>query len=98
MNQLPYFVVPAASASSSTYTATTAWQKAAIAAVSAMGALANPARADLVAALGETTGAMAYQRMRQRMQVDPEGRVRTLSFRFVFHGGLDIFLDYLLQI
>eukprot|EP00897_Mesotaenium_endlicherianum_P010232 jgi/Mesen1/9237/ME000006S09237 len=53
---------------------TASWQKAAIAIGSAIGALANPARADLVAALGETTGGVAFRRMRQRMLVNSEGQ------------------------
>jgi ubiquinone biosynthesis protein COQ4 len=42
---------------------------------SAVGALMNPARADLVAALGETTGAPAFQNLLDRMKKSPEGRV-----------------------
>lgn len=57
-----------------THIPTSIWQKGAIAAGSALGALTNPARADLVAALGETTGILAYERMAQRMRVDQEGR------------------------
>ncbi|GAQ93168.1 hypothetical protein KFL_013370010 [Klebsormidium nitens] len=49
-------------------------QTAAVAVGSAFGALRHPDRADLVAALGETTGLLAFRRMRERMQRDPEGR------------------------
>jgi hypothetical protein len=52
-----------------------AWQQAAVAVGSAVGALVNPARADLVAALGETTGAPAFQNLLDRMKKSPEGRV-----------------------
>lgn len=34
----------------------------------------NPARADLVGALGETTGAPAFRMMLKRMKMNPEGR------------------------
>lgn len=51
-------------------------QRAAIAAGAAMGALMNPGRADLVAALGETTGSLALRRIRDAMRADPTGRVR----------------------
>ncbi|CAM6052278.1 unnamed protein product [Sphagnum compactum] len=51
-----------------------AWQQAAVAVGSAVGALMNPARADLVAALGETTGAPAFQNLLDRMKKSPEGR------------------------
>lgn len=40
-----------------------------------MGALADPGRADLVAALGETTGRPSVERMRQRMQAHPVGKL-----------------------
>eukprot|EP00271_Cylindrocystis_brebissonii_P009810 TRINITY_DN2514_c0_g1_i1.p1 TRINITY_DN2514_c0_g1~~TRINITY_DN2514_c0_g1_i1.p1 ORF type:complete len:287 (+),score=45.11 TRINITY_DN2514_c0_g1_i1:398-1258(+) len=63
-----------------THVRTSGLQKAAIAMGSAFAALAQPERADLVAALGETTGPLAYARMRRRMQVDSEGR-RILSER-----------------
>eukprot|EP00850_Spirogloea_muscicola_P023088 SM000328S12458 [mRNA] locus=s328:97872:99740:+ [translate_table: standard] len=49
-------------------------QRLAIAVGSAVGALADPARADLVAALGETTGERAFARMRDRMATSQEGR------------------------
>lgn len=39
-----------------------------------MGALASPARADLVATLGETTGRVAFERMRERMKSSESGR------------------------
>ncbi|EFJ16291.1 hypothetical protein SELMODRAFT_271567 [Selaginella moellendorffii] len=50
------------------------WQRAAVVAGSAVGAALNPARADLVAALGETTGGFAFQRMLERMERSPEGQ------------------------
>lgn len=56
------------------------WQKAAVALGSAVGALFNPARADLVAALGETTGSLAFHSMLSRMKLSSEGR-RILAAR-----------------
>ncbi|PKA48478.1 Ubiquinone biosynthesis protein COQ4 like, mitochondrial [Apostasia shenzhenica] len=50
------------------------WQQAAVAVGSALGALLNPRRADLIAALGETTGMPAFQRVLARMKNIPEGR------------------------
>uniref|UniRef100_A0A0C9RP83 Ubiquinone biosynthesis protein COQ4 homolog, mitochondrial n=1 Tax=Wollemia nobilis TaxID=56998 RepID=A0A0C9RP83_9CONI len=50
------------------------WQQAAVAVGSALGALMNPARADLIAALGETTGKPAFEGLLQRMKGTPEGR------------------------
>eukprot|EP01018_Ginkgo_biloba_P001630 Gb_19888 [translate_table: standard] len=55
------------------------WQKAAVAVGSAFGALMNPGRADLIAALGETTGELAFQNLLDRMKRSPEGRVRMLN-------------------
>lgn len=52
------------------------WQQAAVAVGSAVGALLNPRRADLIAALGETTGKSAFERVLERMKRSPEGRVR----------------------
>lgn len=51
------------------------WEQAAVAVGSAVGALMNPARADLVAALGETTGGPAFYLLLDRMKRSPEGRV-----------------------
>ncbi|ERN03772.1 hypothetical protein AMTR_s00078p00079740 [Amborella trichopoda] len=51
------------------------WQQAAVAVGSAVGALLNPRRADLIASLGETTGKPAFQRILKRMKESPEGRV-----------------------
>ena len=42
---------------------------------SAVGALVNPRRADLIAALGETTGKPAFEMVLERMKKSPEGRV-----------------------
>jgi ubiquinone biosynthesis protein COQ4 len=50
------------------------WQQAAVALGSAVGALLDPRRADLIAALGETTGKPAFERVLQRMKSSPEGR------------------------
>ena len=54
------------------------WQQAAVALGSAVGALLDPRRADLIAALGETTGKPAFERVLERMKRSPEGRVRLL--------------------
>lgn len=62
------------------------WQQAAVAVGSAVGALLDPRRADLIAALGETTGKPAFERVLERMKRSPEGRVSRLialnSFTF----------------
>ncbi|XP_039131645.1 LOW QUALITY PROTEIN: ubiquinone biosynthesis protein COQ4 homolog, mitochondrial [Dioscorea cayenensis subsp. rotundata] len=50
------------------------WQQAAVAIGSAFGALMDPRRADLIAALGETTGKPAFERVLERMKKNPEGR------------------------
>ncbi|KAL2613590.1 hypothetical protein R1flu_025282 [Riccia fluitans] len=50
------------------------WQQAAVAVAAAVGAALNPARADLVAAVGETTGGLALQRVLERMKRSPEGQ------------------------
>lgn len=55
------------------------WQQAAVAVGSAMGALLNPRRADLIASLGETTGKPAFQKILERMKRNPEGRVPSIS-------------------
>lgn len=48
--------------------------RALLSAGAAVGALASPARADLVATLGETTGRAAFERMRERMKSSESGR------------------------
>ncbi|XP_004144164.1 ubiquinone biosynthesis protein COQ4 homolog, mitochondrial [Cucumis sativus] len=50
------------------------WQQAAVALGSAVGALLDPRRADLIAALGETTGKPAFERVLERMKKSAEGR------------------------
>ncbi|XP_061991327.1 ubiquinone biosynthesis protein COQ4 homolog, mitochondrial isoform X3 [Rosa rugosa] len=55
------------------------WQQAAVAVGSAVGALLDPRRADLIAALGETTGKPAFERVVQRMKSSPEGRAILLE-------------------
>ena len=63
------------------------WQQAAVAVGSAVGALLDPRRADLIAALGETTGKPAFERVLERMKKSPEGRVSLpvhISFPFTF--------------
>ncbi|CAI5507641.1 unnamed protein product [Closterium sp. Naga37s-1] len=49
-------------------------QRAAVAVGASVGALANPARADLVAAVGETTGVVALGRITEQMRASEEGR------------------------
>ncbi|GAB2280180.1 hypothetical protein Dimus_014818 [Dionaea muscipula] len=55
------------------------WQQAAVALGSAVGALLDPRRADLIAALGETTGKPAFERVLHRMKKSPEGRTVLLE-------------------
>ncbi|XP_075658183.1 ubiquinone biosynthesis protein COQ4 homolog, mitochondrial [Castanea sativa] len=55
------------------------WQQAAVAVGSAVGALLNPRRADLIAALGETTGKPSFERVLERMKRSPEGRAVLLE-------------------
>ncbi|KAL3823989.1 hypothetical protein ACJIZ3_020018 [Penstemon smallii] len=55
------------------------WQQAAVAVGSAVGALLDPRRADLIAALGETTGKPAFERVLERMKRSPEGRAILLD-------------------
>lgn len=50
------------------------WQQAAVAVGSAAGALLDPRRADLIAALGETTGKPAFERVLERMKRSSEGQ------------------------
>ena len=63
------------------------WQQAAVALGSAVGALLDPRRADLIAALGETTGKPAFERVLERMKQSPEGRV-SLQLHLVVHCEL----------
>lgn len=65
---------PASSAGGAARVPLKPWQRAAVAVGSALGALVDPARADLVAALGETTGSIAFENMLARMRRSPEGR------------------------
>ena len=58
------------------------WQQAAVAVGSAVGALLDPRRADLIAALGETTGKPAFEKTLERMKRSPEGRVRLLLIAY----------------
>lgn len=55
------------------------WQQAAVALGSAVGALLDPGRADLIAALGETTGKPFFERVLERMKKSPEGRAILLE-------------------
>ena len=49
-------------------------QKGALLIGSLVGAYLRPARADLVATVGELTGTSAFRRMHNRMQTSPSGR------------------------
>lgn len=60
------------------------WQQAAVALGSAVGALLDPRRADLIAALGETTGKPAFERVLERMKQSPEGRVSLHFYSVLF--------------
>ncbi|KAK9279670.1 hypothetical protein L1049_013350 [Liquidambar formosana] len=55
------------------------WQQAAVAVGSAVGALLDPRRADLIAALGETTGKPAFEIVLGRMKKSLEGRAVLLE-------------------
>lgn len=57
-----------------THVPTSLAEKAVLAIDASFRALANPRRADLVGVLGETTGAPALRRMRDRMRAHPVGR------------------------
>ncbi|KAK2663560.1 hypothetical protein Ddye_002134 [Dipteronia dyeriana] len=57
--------------------------RAAVAVGSAVGALLDPRRADLIAALGETTGKPAFQSVLERMKTSPEGRIKGSLFLFI---------------
>ncbi|KAL2610372.1 hypothetical protein R1flu_028945 [Riccia fluitans] len=59
------------------------WQQAAVAVGAAGGAALNPARADPVAAVCETTAGLALQRILERMKRSPEGQVWTLPTFFL---------------
>lgn len=72
------------------------WQQAAVALGSAVGALLDPRRADLIAALGETTGKPAFERVLQRMKSCPEGRVSINTFFCPYSPFLVIFIFHLL--
>ena len=63
------------------------WEQAAVAVGSAVGALINPARADFVAALGETTGGPAFHLILERMKASPEGQVYLHLSQPIFHLG-----------
>ncbi|GFR58040.1 ubiquinone biosynthesis protein COQ4 homolog, mitochondrial [Elysia marginata] len=53
---------------------TTAFQKTLLAVGSGIACMINPARDDMICALGETTGPMALRYMQRKMLADPEGR------------------------
>ncbi|KAK3762549.1 hypothetical protein RRG08_006973 [Elysia crispata] len=53
---------------------TTAFQKTLLAVGSGIACMINPARDDMICALGETTGPIALRYMHRKMLADPEGR------------------------
>lgn len=59
----------------STHRPTSLLQKGLLAAGSAVAAILNPERADMVATLGETTGHWALRSLHARMAADPTGRL-----------------------
>ena len=63
-------------------------QRALLVAGSAVGALANPLRGDLVATIGETTGNAALNTMRDKMRMNKTGMIFEISLNF-----LDIFKE-----
>ncbi|KAA8498731.1 Ubiquinone biosynthesis protein COQ4-like, mitochondrial [Porphyridium purpureum] len=64
---------------------------------SAVVSFADPRRADLVAALGETTGAPALRALRERMSRSPAGR-RVLQERYMFKDDVQKRLPQLLEL
>ncbi|KAK7355736.1 hypothetical protein VNO80_14997 [Phaseolus coccineus] len=63
------------------------WQQASV----AVGALLDPRRADLIAALGETTGKPAFEKVLERMKSSPEGRqqlIIILTYRLCYWSAL----------
>ncbi|KAJ8612348.1 hypothetical protein CTAYLR_008366 [Chrysophaeum taylorii] len=67
---------------------TTSAQKVVVAGAAAVRALANPARADMIAALGEVTGRVALERLRSRLRSSEGGR-RLLAERPVVTSAID---------
>ncbi|GAB2278747.1 hypothetical protein Dimus_013422 [Dionaea muscipula] len=66
------------------------WQQAGVALGSAVGALLDPRRVDLIAALGETTGKPAFVRVLHRMKKSLEGRnIVFHTFKLVKDGSRD---------
>ena len=63
-------------------------QRALLVAGSAVGALANPLRGDLVATIGETTGTAALNTMRDKMRMNKTCMIFEISLNF-----LDIFKE-----
>ena len=61
---------------------------------SAVGALANPLRGDLVATLGETTGVAALNTMREKMRMNKTGMVFKLNTKRLLLDHRHIF-DFL---
>lgn len=76
------------------------WQQATIAVGSALGALMDPRRADLIAALGETTGKPAFQNTLYRMKRSQEGCVSDrhylLFLFYIFFSTLDFSAAFIL--
>ena len=67
---------------------TTTLEKGFVAVFSAFKALGNPHRADMVAALGDTTSGPALRRMRDRMYEDAEGRAILSDRPIITNAGI----------
>jgi ubiquinone biosynthesis protein COQ4 len=72
------------------YVPTTAVQRGVLAGVSAVTALLDPQRADMVAALGETTGVAALERLRARMRSHPVGSALLRDRPAITSASLDL--------
>ncbi|KAG9140604.1 hypothetical protein Leryth_022492 [Lithospermum erythrorhizon] len=69
------------------------WQRAAIAVGSAVGSIHNPGRADLIAAMAETTSKSAFKRVLERMKTTPEGRAILLERPRIISSNIEHIWD-----
>lgn len=65
------------------------WEQVAVAVGSAVGALVNPARADFVHALSETTGGPAFHLILERMKASSEGQVWQKDDGFFYSASME---------
>lgn len=72
-NPTPTALIFSPAAAYPTHVPLTGLQQGALTVLSALGALASPRRADLVAAVGETSAGPALAALRRRMTLDPRG-------------------------